>query len=231
MPCHYRPRVTSTPICLSSPTSRISLTKTSQGTVGIQKFQWKSQQNYTLKNHLFISFLIIRSSWYCVILYSAKTAGKVDIGGPVFYSYNSSFSYHTIPGFYSHLVIFFTDGNNLYYLNKFCINENKWSYAFYYLWQEKLAHFFCLKAFLMDCNGSFHSHAVLHQSSKYMNQCLPQFWSYKQEQRSAKNRHFTMERAIRKRCRKQTAADRNILTKWLSIDLWIDPILLKAQVT
>ena len=83
----------------------------------------------------------------------------------------------------------------------------------------------------MDCNGSFHSHAVLHQSSKYMNQCLPQFWSYKQEQRSAKNHHFMMERAIRKRCRKQTAADRNILTKWLSIDLWIDPILLKAQVT
>lgn len=109
------------------PTSRISLTKTSQETVGIQKFQWRSQQNYTLKGHLFISLLIIRSSWYCVILYSAKTAGKVDIGSPVFYSYNSSFSYHTIPGFYSHLVIFFTDGNNLYYLNKFCINEDKWS--------------------------------------------------------------------------------------------------------
>ena len=74
---------------------------------GNPEVSMRSQQNYTLKGHLFISFLIIRSSWYCVILYSAKTAGKVDIGSPVFYSYNSSFSYHTIPGFYSHLVIFF----------------------------------------------------------------------------------------------------------------------------
>ena len=78
---------------------------------------------------------------------------------------------------------------------------------------RKVGWFLLPRSFPNDCNGSFHSHAVLHQSSKYMNQWLPQFWSYKQDQRSAKNHHFGMERAIRKRCRKQTAADRNILTK------------------